>query len=69
MTSAWERYFEAVRAFSAFWGAMFALLEVTMISFLRSTSVRKPSSSSAPRSPVRNQPSSLRTARVASSLP
>ena len=38
-------------------GATFLPPAVTMISFLRPTMVRKPSSSMAPRSPVWNQPS------------
>ena len=48
-------------------GATFLPPAVTMISFLRPTMVKKPSSSIAPRSPVWNQPS-VNTALVSASL-
>ena len=48
-------------------GATFLPADVTMISFLRPVIVRYPSSSSPPRSPVRNQPSASNAAAVASS--
>jgi hypothetical protein len=52
-----------------FVGVMFLPDEVTMISLVRPAIVRKPSSSIVPRSPVLNQPSSLRTSLVSSSSP
>ena len=48
-------------------GATFLPPAVTMISFLRPVIFRKPSSSSAPRSPVLNQPS-VNASLVACSL-
>ena len=49
-------------------GATFFPPAVTIISFFRPVIFRKPSSSSSPMSPVRNQPSSLKTSLVAASL-
>ena len=46
-------------------GATFLPPAVTMISFFRPVMVRNPSSSSSPRSPVRNQPSSVKASLVA----
>ena len=59
ITSACEMYFEALRSFSMFWGAMFLPPAVTMMSFLRSVIFTKPSSSISAMSPDRSQPSSL----------
>ena len=49
------------------WGAMFLPPEVTMMSFLRSVMVRKPSSRK-PTSPVWNQPSLSMASAVAAGL-
>ncbi len=49
-------------------GATFLPPAVTMISFFRPVIFRKPSSSSSPRSPVRNQPSSVNVSAVAFSF-
>ena len=50
-----------------FCGDTFLPPAVTMMSFLRSVTVRNPSSSIVPTSPVCSQPSPGSTARVASS--
>ncbi len=47
-------------------GAMFLPEEVMIISFLRSTTFRKPSSSISPMSPVCTQPSSSISSALAS---
>ena len=49
-------------------GAMFLPWEVMIISFLRSTTLRKPSASISPMSPVCTQPSASSSAAVASSF-
>ena len=65
-TIACETYFDAFRSFSRFCGATFLPPAVTMMSFLRSVILTKPSSSISAMSPVRSQPSSPSTAAVAS---
>ena len=65
-TSACEIHFEVFSSFSMFCGATFLPPAVTRMSFFRSVILRKPSSSISPTSPVRSQPSSERTAAVAS---
>ena len=51
---------------SMFAGDMFLPAALMMISFLRSTILRKPSSSNSPMSPVWSQPSSSTASRVLS---
>ena len=63
LISAWLRSLSSSTA-----GATFLPPAVTIISFFRPVIVRKPSSSSSPRSPVRNQPSSAKASLVAASL-
>ena len=65
-TIAWETYFDVFRSFSRFWGATFLPPAVTMMSFLRSVILMKPSSSISAMSPVRSQPSASSTSAVAS---
>ncbi len=62
LISGWERSWSSSTA-----GATFLPPAVTMISFLRPVIVKNPSSSTAPRSPVLNQPSTTASA-VACSL-
>ena len=58
-TIAWETYFDALRSFSRFCGAMFLPPAVTMMSFLRSVILTKPSASISAMSPVWSQPSGV----------
>ena len=50
---------DCLRSFSTFAGVRFLPPAVMMMSFLRPVILRKPSSSSSPRSPVWSQPSSI----------
>ena len=65
-TIAWETNFDVLRSFSRFCGATFLPPAVTMMSFLRSVIVMKPSSSISAMSPLLSQPSAPSTSAVAS---